>query len=276
VFNLPKVEEDHDMLKKYLKFLIWIPSITFVGTMLSCATDRLPLATQNSLPQNELAYYSDSFEKMREDLWERAGYVYHEEQVQNFRQADMRFGNGKLIICSKTGSFSKGGLASKYSLRGDFDIQLDCRMDFIKGLSGGDMDQVIDFAVFDSNLEMGKISSVRIGLSMKGGAKKGLIFSNSFTNGKGTKGGFHEIGNFSGTLRIWRTGQDISTLYKKAGTVDWIHMKTFRVTDDDMIIGIQVRNFFVNRTTIRANNSVTAEFHSFKINAAQAIVEEEI
>ncbi len=53
-------------------------------------------------------------------------------------------------------------------------------------------------------------------------------------------------------------------------------MKTFRVTDNDMLIGFQLRNFFGKRTTIRANNSVTAEFNNFKINAAQEIIEEEI
>jgi len=42
------------------------------------------------------------------------------------------------------------------------------------------------------------------------------------------------------------------------------------------LIGFQVRNFFGNRTTIQANYSISAEFDSLKINAAQAIIEEEI
>jgi hypothetical protein len=65
-------------------------------------------------------------------------------------------------------------------------------------------------------------------------------------------------------------------LYKKMGELEWTQMNTLRVTDKDMLIGLQLRNFYANRTTIRANNTVTAEFHRFKINAAQAIIEEEI
>jgi len=53
-------------------------------------------------------------------------------------------------------------------------------------------------------------------------------------------------------------------------------MDSFRVTDNDMLIGFQLRNFFGTRTTIRANHSISAEFDSFKINAAREIIEEEI
>ena len=112
---------------------------------------------------------------MREDLWDRAGYLYREEQVQNFKQADLRFDNGKLIIRTQAGSFSKGGLSSKYVLRGDFDIQLNCRMDFIKGISSRDMDQAFNFGVFDKSLKIGKMSMALIGLSMKGGDETGGV-----------------------------------------------------------------------------------------------------
>ena len=53
-------------------------------------------------------------------------------------------------------------------------------------------------------------------------------------------------------------------------------MNSFRVTDNDMLIGFQLRNFFGKRTTIRANHSISAEFDSFKINAAREIIEGEI
>ena len=93
------------------RLIIGIFILAFFGAFLSCATDKAPLQIENSLPQSELAYYNDSFDKMRVDLWVRAGYLYREEQVQNFKQSDMRFDNGKLIIRTQTGSFSKGRLS---------------------------------------------------------------------------------------------------------------------------------------------------------------------
>ena len=249
-------------------------SLVFLAALLSCATDKAPLQIENSLPHDELAYYSDDFDHMREDLWERAGYVYREEQVQNFRQADLRFEKSKLIIRTKTGSFSKGGLGSKFALRGDFDIQLDCRMDFLKGISG--MDQVFSFGVYGKSLKIGKFSFAIIGLSLKGGFNQGYLFSNCTVNGKRKGGGSRRTENFSGTFRIMRTGKTISTLYKKKETPEWTKVNAFRATDEDMLIGVQVRNFFGNRTTIRANDSISAAFDSLKINAAQEIIEEEI
>jgi len=258
------------------RLIIGIFILAFFGAFLSCATDKALLQIENSLPQSELEYYNDSFDRMREDLWDRAGYLYREEQVQNFRQADMRFDNGKLIIRTKTGSFSKGGLSSKYALSGDFDIQLDCRIDFIKGISGRDMDQMFNFGVFDISRKIGKMSIAIIGLSMKGGSDRGKVFSNCVVNGSRKGGGSQKTENFNGSFRILRTGKTISTLYKNAGTPEWTQMNAFRVTDNDMLIGFQLRNFFGNRTTIRATQSISAEFDNFRINAAQEIIEGEI
>jgi len=95
------------------RLAIRILLMAFCTALLSCATDTAPLQIENSLPQSKLEYYNDTFDKMREDLWDRAGYLYREEQVQNFKQADLRFENGKLIIRTQTGSFSKGGIASR-------------------------------------------------------------------------------------------------------------------------------------------------------------------
>ena len=248
--------------------------LAFLGALLSCETDKAQLRIKNSLPQSELEYYNDAFDKMREDLWDRAGLLYREEQVQNFKQADLRFENGKLIIRTQTGSFSKGGLSSKYALRGDFDIQLNCRMDFLKGISG--MDQVFNIGVFDKSLKKGKMNVVTIGLALEGGFTQGHLFSNCIVNGKRKRGGSQGTENFNGAFRFVRTGKAISTLYRKAGEAEWTKMYTFRVTDKDMIVGFQLRNFFGNRTTIQANHSISAEFDSLKINAAQEIIEEEI
>ena len=250
--------------------------LAFLGALLSCETDKAPLRIKNSLPQSELEYYNDSFDKMREDLWDRAGYLYREEQVKNFKQANLRFENGRLIIQTQTGSFSKGGLSSKYALKGDFDIQLDCRMDFIKGISSMDMDQFVNLGVFEKSLTMGKMNTAIIGLSMKGGSDQVHLFSNYIVNGKRRGGSSQKIENYNGTFRILRTGKAISTFYKKTETPEWIQMNTIRVTDNDMLLGFQVRNFFGNRTTIRAEHSTSVEFDSLKIAAAREIIEDEI
>lgn len=264
------------MPNKIARFITFLLSLALFDVLVSCATDKAPLRIENSLPQSEIAYFNDSFDKMREDLWERAGYVYRQEQVQNFRQADLRFENSKLIVRTQTGSFSKGGLASKYALKGDFDIQLHCRMDFIKGISSMDMDQVVTLGVFDKSLSMGKMSTAIIGLWMKGGSDQVHLFSNYIVNGKWGSGNSQKIEKFNGTFRILRNGKTISTLYKINGAAEWNRLNTFRATDNDMLIGFQVRNFFAKRTTIQANHSISAEFDSLKINAAQAIIEDEI
>jgi len=40
-------------------------------------------------------------------------------------------------------------------------------MDFIKGISSMDMDQVVNLGVFEKSLTMGKMNTAIIGLSMK-------------------------------------------------------------------------------------------------------------
>ena len=196
------------MGNKKAGFIIGFLLLAFLGALLSCAADKMPLQIENSLPQSELEYYNDSFDKMREDLWDRAGYLYREEQEKNFKQADMRFENGKLIIRTKTGSFSKAGLSSKYAIRGDFDIRLNFRMNLIKGISG--MDQLFNFAVFDKSLRKKKMSFAVIGLSMEGGFSQGHLFSNCFANGMRKGGSSKKVENFNGSFRILRSGKKIS------------------------------------------------------------------
>ncbi|HIJ57133.1 MAG TPA: hypothetical protein HPQ03_13575 [Deltaproteobacteria bacterium] len=263
------------MRRRKVCLSIGISFMVFCGAVLSCVTDKAPLQqNENIVPQSEIAYYNDSFDKMREDLWDRAGYLHKEEQMQNFKQADMRFDNGKLIIRTKTGSFSKGGLGAKYALRGDFDIQLDCRIDFLKGASG--MEQLLYILVIDKSGEIGKANTVLINLTMGDGLHQGWLKSRGFINGSWENSSAKNMENFDGALRILRKGKEISTLYKKKGVSAWSTMHTFRATDKDMMFGFQLSNYFVNRTVIRAKHSISAEFDNFRINAVQEIIEEEI
>ncbi len=259
------------------KINLWVIVIFLVASLVSfqgCVTEKVSFKTEKSLPQSKLAYYNDSFDKLNEDLWEKAGYLYFEEQVANFKMADMRIENGKLRIETQTGHFSKGGLASKYALRGDFDIQVDCYIDFLEGLQ--DMDQLLQFLVLDKGKEIETINSVIIGFSKRGKRHKSYIFSGYAEKGEFHRGNVHEIGNFHGTLRIIRIGNEISTLYKKEGENDWKKMNTFRSTANDVMFGFRLQNFTGKRASITARSPITAILDNFRVNAAQEIIEEEI
>lgn len=262
------------MPNKTAGFITVVLSLALFTALLSCASDNAPLPIENSLPQGELARYNDSFDKMREDLWDRAGFLHKQEQIQNFKLADMHFESGKLIIRTKTGSFSKGGLGTKYSFRGDFDIQLDCRTQFLSSASG--MDQLLNILVVDTSGMIGRPDTIFINLRIGELMHQGWLESGAIINGRWKKGGSKLMENFDGTLRILRKGNRFSTLYKNKGASAWSNLYTFSATDNDMLFGFQVRNFFNKRTTIRATQSTSAEFYNFRINAAQGIIEEEI
>ena len=259
------------------KINVLIIALLFAATLIcfpGCVTEQASLKIEKGLPQNKLAYYNDSFEKIREDLWEKAGYLYSEEQVENFKMADMRIENGKLIVKTKTGCFSKGGMSTKYAFRGDFDIQVDCHIDFLEGLH--DMDHLIDLLVVDKSKELEATGFVKIGLYKRGTLYKSYIVSGYREKGKYHRGKVREIGNFHGTLRIFRSGNQISTLYKSEGDKAWKKMNTFRSTSKDVILGFKVQNFFPKRTYIKAKSPITAIFDNFRINAAHQIIEEDI
>jgi len=254
----------------------WIIGI-FLGAFLvsfqGYARERVSFKIENSLPQNELAYYSDSFDKLREDLWEKGSTPYRKEQMSNFRLANMSIENGALKVETKTGGFSRNGLVSKYTLRGDFDIQVDCHIDFLKTESG--MDQVLDFSVFEKARGSEKPKAAVIA-SLKRPNRNAVINSVYMEKRRPLFRKWHPIGNFHGTLRIVRIGNEMSTLYKKEGELGWEKMGTFPGMTGEVTVSFSLSNFIVRRTSIRAESSISATFDNFTINAAQGIVEEEI
>jgi hypothetical protein len=96
-------EEGHAMGSKKTAFTIGFVPLAFLIALLSCATDEKPLPISKSLPPSELAYYCDSFDSLREDVWERAGFVFSAAQLGNIKIADMTIENGRLRIDTKTG-----------------------------------------------------------------------------------------------------------------------------------------------------------------------------
>ncbi len=238
-----------------------------------CVTDTPTPKIDNSLPQNNLAYYNDTFDKLRNDLWDQAGLIYGKQQLQNYESADMRIEDGQLLITTKAGSFSKGGLLSKFELEGDFDVQIDCHLDFLK--TAGDMDQAVAFAVLEKGPRPPENQLVSITLLKKAGEASG-IFSSYRVGMHGIRGeSWLPMGDFHGSLRIIRAGDKISTYYRQAGG-SWRKRDTFPAGGGEARVGILLQNFIIKRKSISATKPVVARFDNHRINAAQQIIEDDI
>lgn len=265
--------------KFFWVFFLILSIVPYVsGCITSSSQSRPPsqsLTDEKGLVQRKLAFYNDSFETLREDLWDKAGFIRQKAQLANFKLAAMRIENGQLIVETRAGCFSKGGLGSKFSLRGDFDIQVDCSIDFLSGKY--DMDQIVDFVVFDKSKELKKYDGlVSIGLRKIGSGDSRSINSIYCELGKCQIRNSHKIHNFHGSLRMTRKGYKIRTRYRSERMSEWKNLSNFRSTTNDVLVGFKLQNFHNNRTSITARSPIIAIFDNFKINAAQAIIEEEI
>ncbi|MBC8176019.1 MAG: hypothetical protein H8E19_01335 [Deltaproteobacteria bacterium] len=260
-------------MKKVKALIIGIFLVVFSGFFSGCVTDMATLKIEKSLPQNKLAYYNDSFDKLREDLWDKSTPAF-KQHLPNFKLADMNFEDGQLKVVTKTGYFISGGLVSRYALRGDFDIQVDCYIDFLAGIY--DMDQFVWFVVSERGVAYRASHGVSIAVNKKGGRDASFIVSLYREMGKIHRGNLLEIDNFHGTFRIIRIGNKISTLYKYKEKTGWKKMDTFQSTTKDVMLSFGLSNFIPARTSITARSSITTTFDNFRINAAEAIIEEEI
>jgi len=261
-------------MRKINALIIGIFLAASLGFFPGCVTDTTSLKIKKSLPQNKLAYYNDSFDKFRTDLWEKTGSTHNKAQEANFKLAKMRIQDGKLRVETETGCFSARGLGSKYALRENFDIQIDCQIDFLEGVY--DMDQALSFLVIEKGKEIGKGNMVFLSLFKRGGRDFETILSATWKNGRFHRGDWHKIKNFDGSLRIVRIGDEISTLFKRKGGAEWKIMDTFRSSPNGVMVGFRLANFTLKRTSITARSPITATFDNFRINAAEEIVEEDI
>jgi len=261
-------------MKRINTLIIGIFLAAFLLFFLGCVTDTASLKITKSLPQNKLAYYNDSFDNFRTDLWEKGGYTHNNAQEADFKLADMRIEDGKLRVKTETGCLSSGGLGSKYGLRGDFDIQVECQIDFLEGVY--DMDHALSFLVIEKGKEIGKVNMVFLSLFKRGGRDFQTILSATWKNGRFHRGDWHKIKNFDGSLRIVRIGDEISTLFKRKGDTEWKIMDTFRSSPNDVMVSFRLANFALKRASITARSPITATFDNFRINAAEEIVEEDI
>jgi hypothetical protein len=260
---------------KWINPLVIIAFFTgILPVMQGCAREIAPLKTDSGLPQSKLAHYNDTFDSMRSDLWTKAAIVFTEGQLSKFKLADMSVDNGSLKIETKKGCFSKGAFAFKYALRGDFDIQVDCHIDFLGGFL--DMDQIAAFVAHEKGLDFKKGNSTVVQAVKKSKWYRGRVCSLQRKSGEFHLGWWYEADGFHGTLRIIRKGNKATTLCRIQGKSKWKKLQAFRFTKNDVLVGFLLQNFTPERTTITAESPITVQFDNFIINAAQAIVEEEI
>lgn len=284
IFDFIPVKKGGTVCKKSYQFLSLI--LSFLLFVSGCVTSSSKTKSQSesltivkSLPQSKLAFYNDSFDNLREDVWEEETVIWSEEQLSNLKLAEMSIENGKLKIETKTGGFSKNGLISKYTLIGDFDIQIDCHIVFLESLYN--MEQILAFIVTRAKKRSEKDKSPGTAVfSLRKRPKKKPVFASGFISPEGRYDPFPKFqysGDFDGTLRIVRIGHTIITLYKRKGELEWTIMHNFQGMTEAVRISFVLQNFFGGRfTDIGADSSIYATFDNFRINAAQGIMEDEI
>jgi hypothetical protein len=111
---------------------------------------------------------------------------------------------------------------------------------------------------------------------LKKGKEVSKILSGYLEGGKYHAGYWHPIDNFTGSLRLVRSGDHVSTFYRKQGQNRWTKMCTLPSTQNDTAIGFTLQNFVKDRNSITATRSISAWIDNFTINAAQEIIESEI
>jgi hypothetical protein len=257
--NVPAQIHRLKILSPFLLLFVW-----------GCASNPISFKIENSLPPDRLAYYSDAFDTFREDLWGQSVLLYKDTQMAGFQMADIICRGGKLVFTTQKDCFSKASLDTKYRLKGDFDIQMDCRFSPIHGLQP--MDQVMGLGVYDKENRNQDLITIVVFRGL--GKSKTFLMSKS-QNSFGRDPFPKEIGDFDGSLRMTRTGRTLNTYYRQKGK-EWQKLSAFSVSTADLTFGFTLQNFTQRTNNLRSALPLTAEFSEFKINAAQGIIEEEI
>ena len=251
---------------KFWLFALCLIYVSLLATrVIASSSETSTTAVQNGLPQSQITRYNDPFEKLRDDLWKNSGVLPFGKQI--FQIPEIGIQDGRLLIKTKTGGFQRGGLESRWTLKGDFDIQVDCHMDFVD--KTGDMDQVLLFVAKD---KYNRYFTV-VGLFKKPDSAP-MVISLFKEKGEPPSSKSERIGNFHGTLRIERTGSRIITSRKEQGDSEWKNIGTFSGIAGDVVVGLGVTNFLSQRTSIQADQPVMAAFDNFRINSAEEISEE--
>ena len=263
-----------DQLSKLSIFVSVVITVMLTPMIFGCVAEHKPTETISSLSADQLTYYNETFESIREDVWDRSGMVFNESQLPNFKLADLSIEDGTLNIKTQTNAFSKGGLDTKYAVRGDFDIEIECSFDPLTGTHN--MDQRLTFLAYDKEKTIEKSDYILIEIAKRGGDAKGGILAGYARTGQFRAGTWREIDSFNGYLKMTRKGNKISTYYRKKGKHNYQKLNTFSVSDADLTISFMLSNFYSSRDKIEADRPLQAKFDNFMIYAAQDIVESDI
>jgi hypothetical protein len=268
-------EEGH-RVQKIIEKTTLLCLILFPCFFIACAYDTASLKIEKSLPVEMLARYNDSFDSLRGDIWGRESFIRYVPLRTNFKWADVSVDNGRLKVETKTGCFSKGGVSSKFFIRGDFDVQVDCYVDFLKGINTMDQSILLQAVDQTAELEDDTTESVQIEVD-KQGMDPAFIFGAYRKMGNWNQCYKRKIGDyFKGAIRIVRIGNQVTMLYATQPEYEWQKACTLSHAVNDIRIAIGSQNYLGKKVSIDAKSTFTAWFDNFKINAAQEIIEDEI
>jgi hypothetical protein len=184
-----------------------------------------------------------------------------------FQIPEIGIQDGRLLIKTRTGDFQRGGLTSRWTFKGDFDIQVDCHMDFLDETA--DMDQLLLFVAKDKHNRY----FTAVGLT-KRSDNEPAVFAVFKEKREPLSRKWERIGDFQGTLRIVRIGYRITAFFKKRGDSEWKEIGKFSGMPGEVVVGLGLSNFDSRRTSIQADQPVMAAFDNFRISSAQEISEE--
>lgn len=256
---------------------VWLCGLLFAPAWLGCATPRqetIPLsAAGKTMSQAQLAKYCDSFDQFRDDLYDLAAMTWSDQQLKNLCMAKTEVIDGKLWIQTRPGCFSRGGCESKYQIKGSFDVQIDCSIHFLKGAQ--EMDQIVLFLVTGKG-SLNYFPHAGIQLAKFAGSQQATISSIARDKRGFRSPASHKISDFTGTLRLIKAGNRITTFYKEEGVSEWTKLHTDTLEEDRLRLGFLVRNFTPATTAVKGNASITVTFDNLVVNAAEEIIEGEI
>jgi heat shock protein HtpX len=234
---------------------------------------RLPkLQFAKSLPQDEIEYISDSYGTFQEAFWEKVQVSLPKViKESDFQPAEITTFGRKLEIMTKPESFSKAEIASKFRLKGDFDIQMDCYIDFMEGKLGSD--HYFFFVNLHDEKKIARRNTVGMSFSKKGETNPGVLRSVWWSQGRLSGQRKVEIAGFQGSLRFVKGGQKITTLFKRDAEWEWTEMASFSCSSDAFQLVIGLQNFIGKKNIAPAQSSLLAIVDNFKVNIAEYIIE---
>lgn len=238
-----------------------------------CAPADVSIQIEGGVPADQLSYYANSFDVPKNDLWEIAAFS-QPGQLANFKMAGVTYENGRLNIQTQTGAFSSAAATSKFILKGDFDIQIDCQIQFLK--HEVNFDQVIFFDVIEQGRTVHTYQSAAFVLVKTLDMQTGIIRAIQRRPGEHVRGKLRQIDGFHGTLRLVRIGDRITLFYRKMDSSRWSKLDTLSFTSDNVAVVFALQNFILGRKKINATEPVKGYFDNFRINAAENVIESEI